>query len=66
MRSPRLVATQAGDIELRISTMRQGSFFPSILERRRRIDDARFAVLIEAYFDGASTRSVDDLFAAAP
>ena len=35
---PRLGATQAGDVELRIPKLRQGSFFPVILERRRRID----------------------------
>jgi putative transposase len=38
---PRLVATQAGDIELRIPKLRKGSFFPSILEPRRRIDPLR-------------------------
>lgn len=39
----------------------QGSFFPSLLERRRRIDRALFAVIMEAYVLGVSTRSVDDL-----
>lgn len=61
---PRLVATQAGDIELRIPKLRKGSFFPSILEPRRRIDQALYAVVIEAYVNGVSTRSVDDLVAA--
>ena len=42
----------------------QGSFFPSILERRRRIDRALFAVVMEAYVHGVSTRKVDDLVAA--
>jgi hypothetical protein len=37
---PRLVATQAGDVELRIPKLRRGSFFPVILEPRRRIDQA--------------------------
>ena len=46
---PRLVATQAGDIELRIPKLRKGSFFPSILEPRRRIDQALYAVVMEAY-----------------
>ncbi len=41
--------------------MRSGSFFPSLLERRRRIDRALFAVVMEAYVHGVSTRSVDDL-----
>ena len=46
---PRLVATQAGDIELRIPKLRKGSFFPAILEPRRRIDQALYAVVMEAY-----------------
>ena len=41
-----------------------GSFFPSLLERRRRIDRALFAVVMEAYVHGVSTRKVDDLVAA--
>jgi putative transposase len=43
----RLVATTAGDVELRIPKLRAGSFFPSLLERRRRIDQALFAVVID-------------------
>lgn len=60
----RLLTTKAGDVELRIPKLRKGSFFPSILERRRRIDRAVFAVVIEAYVHGVSTRKVDDLVAA--
>ena len=45
---PRLLATQAGDVELRIPKLRKGSFFPSILEPRRRIDQALYAVVIGA------------------
>ena len=61
---PRLLATQAGDIQLGIPKLRRGSFFPSILEHRRRIDRALYAVVMEAYVSGVSTRSVDDLVAA--
>lgn len=61
---PRLLATQAGDIELGIPKLRSGSFFPSILEPRRRIDRALYAVVMEAYVSGVSTRGVDDLVAA--
>lgn len=61
---PRLLATQAGDVELRIPKLRKGSFMPSILEPRRRIDQALYAVVMEAYVAGVSTRSVDDLVAA--
>jgi putative transposase len=60
----RLLSTQAGDIELRIPKLRKGSFFPSILSPRRRIDQALYAVVMSAYVNGVSTRSVDDLVAA--
>ncbi len=58
---PRLVSTAAGDVELKIPKLRTGSFFPSLLERRRRIDRALFGVVMEAYVHGVSTRKVDDL-----
>lgn len=61
---PRLLATKAGDVELRIPKLRKGSFFPSILEPRRRIDQALYAVVMEAWVEGISTRSVDDLVSA--
>jgi putative transposase len=60
----RLLATKAGDVDLKIPKLRHGTFFPSILERRRRIDRALFAVVMEAYVHGVSTRKVDDLVAA--
>jgi len=60
----RMLATKAGDVELKIPKLRQGSFFPSILEPRRRIDQALYAVVMQAYIEGVSTRSVDDLVAA--
>src|SRR5215211_5018186 len=61
---PRLLATQAGDVQLRIPKLRRGSFFPVILEPRRRIDQALYAVVMEAYVNGVSTRAVDDLVTA--
>jgi len=57
----RVLSTKAGDVHLAIPKLRQGSFFPSILEPRRRIDRALFAVVMEAYVHGVSTRKVDDL-----
>jgi putative transposase len=60
----RVLSTQAGDVELKIPKLRHGSFFPSLLERRRRIDRALFAVVMEAWVHGVSTRKVDDLVAA--
>lgn len=61
---PRLLSTTAGDVELKIPKLRHGSFFPSLLERRRRIDRALFAVVMESWVHGVSTRKVDDLVAA--
>ncbi|MFI7494436.1 IS256 family transposase [Kocuria sp. M4R2S49] len=58
---PKTITTTAGDLALRIPKLRQGSFFPSLLERRRRVDRALFAVVMEAYLHGVSTRKVDDL-----
>ncbi|MFD9456637.1 transposase [Streptomyces sp. NPDC059985] len=55
------LTTHAGDLELAIPKLRAGSFFPGLLERRRRIDQALYAVIMEAYVHGVSTRSVDDL-----
>jgi putative transposase len=57
----RTLTTKAGDIDLAIPKLRRGSFFPSILEPRRRIDQALYAVVMEAYVHGVSTRAVDDL-----
>ena len=56
-----MLSTTAGDLELRIPKLRAGSFFPSLLERRRRVDQALYAVVMEAYLHGVSTRKVDDL-----
>jgi transposase-like protein len=58
---PRTFSTQAGDLQLRIPKLRTGSFFPSLLDRRRRVDQALFAVVMEACLHGVSTRKVDDL-----
>jgi transposase-like protein len=57
----RTLSTKAGDVEVKIPKLRKGSFFRSILERRRRIDQALYAVVMEAYVHGVSTRKVDDL-----
>jgi putative transposase len=57
----RLLSTKAGDGELRIPKLREGAFFPALLEPRRRIDRALLAVVMEAYVHGTSTRKVDDL-----
>ena len=51
----RTLTTTAGDLELRITKLRTGSFFPSLLEGRRRVDQALFAVVMETYLHGVST-----------
>ena len=58
------LSTKGGDVEIAIPKLRKGSYFPSFLEPRRRIDQALYAVVMEAYVKGVSTRSVDDLVAA--
>ena len=58
---PKLLSTPAGDVELGIPKLRHGSFFPELLEPRRRIDRALWAVIMTAYITGTSTRKVDDL-----
>jgi len=58
---PKLLTTPAGDVELAIPKLRQGSFFPELSEPRRRIDKALWAVIMTAYVTGTSTRKVDDL-----
>src|SRR3982750_305348 len=53
--------TRAGTVELRIPKLRKGSYFPGFLEPRRMAEKALTAVVQEAYIQGISTRSVDDL-----
>ena len=53
--------TCAGTVELRIPKLRKGSYFPGFLEPRRTAEKALAAVIQEAYIQGVSTRSVDEL-----
>ena len=53
--------TRVGTMELRIPKLRDGSYFPSLLEPRRRSEKALLAVIQQAYVEGVSTRRVDDL-----
>lgn len=53
--------TRVGTIELAIPKVRPGTYFPSLLEPRRRAEQALLAVVQEAYVHGVSTRKVDDL-----
>ena len=57
----RMWETRAGAVELRIPKLRKGSYFPGFLEPRRLAEKALSAVIQEAYVQGISTRSVDDL-----
>ena len=61
---PRTLSTPAGDLQLQIPKFDRGSFFPEVLSPRRRIDQAMYAVVMEAYVNGVSTRSVDKLVTA--
>src|SRR5947207_3491092 len=58
---PRRWDTRAGEIELRIPKLRQGSYFPSFLQPRKRSEQALVAVVQQAYVCGVSTRRVDQL-----
>ena len=60
----RIWETRAGTVELRIPKLRKGSYFPGFLEPRRLSEKAITAVIQEAYIQGVSTRSVDDLIKA--
>ena len=53
--------TRAGTVELRIPKLRRGAYFPGFLEPRRTAEKALTAVIREAYVQGISARSVDDL-----
>ncbi len=55
------LATPAGQVELAIPKLREGTFFPSLLEPRRRIDQALWAVIAQAWIQGVSTRRVEAL-----
>lgn len=55
------LATPSGDVDLQIPKLRKGSFFPSLLNPRRRVDKALYAVICQAWIEGVSTRKVDDL-----
>jgi len=57
----RLWDTRAGSVDLKIPKLRKGSYFPGFLEPRRTAEKALAAVIQEAYIQGVSTRSVDEL-----
>ena len=57
----RLWDTRAGSVDLQIPKLRRGSYFPGFLQPRRTAEKALVAVIQEAYIQGVSTRSVDEL-----
>ena len=61
---PRLLPPRAGEVDLQIPKLRQGSFFPALLSPRRRVDKALYAVTCQAWIDGVSTRKIDHLIKA--
>ena len=60
----RVWETRVGEIPLRIPKLREGNYFPSLLEPRRRAEKALLSVVQTAYVQGVSTRKVDDLLQA--
>ncbi len=58
---PRPWDTRVGTLDLQIPKVREGSYFPSLLEPRRRSERALLAVVQQAYVEGVSTRRVEDL-----
>jgi putative transposase len=58
---PREWDTRVGTVELAVPKLRQGSYFPSLLEPRRRAEQALAAVVAQCYVEGVSTRRVDDV-----
>jgi putative transposase len=57
----RLWETRAGAVNVKIPKLRAGSYFPPFLEPRRTAEKALAAVIQEAYIQGVSTRSIDEL-----
>jgi putative transposase len=53
--------TRVGTIDLQVPRVRDGSYFPSLLEPRKRAERALVSVVQEAYVQGVSTRRVDEL-----
>jgi putative transposase len=43
-----VLSTKAGDLQVGIPKLHRGSFFPELLQPRRRIDHALSAVVMEA------------------
>jgi putative transposase len=53
--------TRVGTVDLKVPRVRDSSYFPSLLEPRRKAERALAAVVQEAYVHGVSTRKVDEL-----
>ena len=58
---PRELDTRVGKLNLQIPKLRNGSFFPSLLEPRRMAEKALLSVIQEAWISGVSTRSIDNI-----
>ena len=56
------LSTGLGPVNLRIPKLRNGSYYPSILEQYQRVDRALISIISEAYFAGVSTRKMNKLF----
>jgi len=58
---PRRWETRAGTVDVQIPKLRKGTYFPEFLEPRRASEKAMTGMIQEAYIQGVSTWSVDDL-----
>ena len=56
------LSTPMGPVTISIPKLRKGSFYPSILEHYQRVDRALLSIICEAYFNGVSTRKMNNLF----
>ncbi|MCK9583295.1 MAG: IS256 family transposase [Candidatus Cloacimonetes bacterium] len=56
------LSTAIGPVSVKIPKLRKGSFYPSVLEQYQRVDRATISIITEAYFNGVSTRKMDNLF----
>ena len=57
-----LLSTPMGPVTITIPKLRKGSFYPSILKHYQRVDRALLSIICEAYFNGVSTRKMNNLF----
>jgi len=58
----KLLRTAEGDLNLQIPKMRKGSYFPEFLERWDKVSVGFRSIIVNAYYNGVSTRHMKRLF----